>query len=349
MNLHFRTGLLFFWGAVFVLLPLSLFAQTNDFRIVTSPLPVNVIAEPGTTVSTPLRIKNDGIASERLKIDVMKFSAFGDTGAPRLLDPEPGDTFLSWVKFPEREFSIAPGEWKTVTATFSIPQEAAFGYYYAVVFSRAGLPVKPKDGETGLSGGTAVLVLLEAKVPNAKREAAVEVFRVERKWYEFLPASFAVRVKNSGTVHIAPHGNIFVGREGEEHLSLLEVNSEKGNILPDSSREFTVSWKDGFPMYREKMENGKGVRDDQGQPVRELAWNWNDASSFRWGKYQAKLVLVYDDGKRDVPIEGVVDFWVFPWRMLTGGVAVTLFVLVGLWSTCANVWRKFLSRNGPQT
>lgn len=335
--------ILFLVGLAPVDIPFAL-AQTGDFRLVTSPLPINLVTEPGTTISAPIRVKNDGNVQEEIKVDLMKFGAYGENGAPQLLDPEAGDDFLSWARFSEEEFALAPGEWKSVTATFTVPEYASFGYYYAVVFSRAGEPIRPADGQTGLSGGSAVLVLLEAKVPNAKREAEVVEFRADRKWYEFLPTSFLVRVKNNGTVHIAPRGNIFVGREGEEQSSILEVNSEKGNILPNTLREFETEWTDGFPLYREKMENGKGVRDSEGNVIRELVWDWKDASKFRFGKYQAKLLLVYDDGKRDVPIEGMLDFWILPWRlMLVAGVA-GLLIGVGFWSVFSKLWKKLFRR-----
>jgi ABC-type glycerol-3-phosphate transport system permease component len=45
----------------------------------------------------------------------------------------------------------------------------------------------------------------------------------------------------------------------------------------------------------------------------------------RFGKYTAKMLLVFDDGARDVPIEGVVSFWVIPWRLF---IAAILFPLV---------------------
>lgn len=330
-------------GSIYVDIP-SVCAQAGDFRLVTSPLPINLITEPGTTVSAPIRIKNDGSAQEEIRVDLMKFGAYGENGAPQLLEAEAGDDFLSWVRFSEEQFALAPGEWKSVTATFTVPEYAAFGYYYAVVFSRAGEPIRPADGQTGLSGGSAVLVLLEAKVPNAKREAEVVEFRTDRKWYEFLPTSFTVRVRNNGTVHIAPRGNIFVGREGEERASVLEVNLEKGNILPNTLREFSSEWTDGFPLYREKMENGKGVRDSKGNVVRELVWDWKDASKFRFGKYQAKLLLVYDDGKRDVPIEGVVDFWVIPWKILLAVGVVGVLISFGFWSMISKIWRGIFRR-----
>jgi heme/copper-type cytochrome/quinol oxidase subunit 2 len=48
----------------------------------------------------------------------------------------------------------------------------------------------------------------------------------------------------------------------------------------------------------------------------ELKWNFADASKLRWGKHTAKLLVVYDNGQRDVPIEGEVTFWVIPWRLI---------------------------------
>lgn len=335
------SSLFFFVSCVFFVNPFTVFAQTaGDLRLVTSPLPINLSVEPGTRVSTPIRVKNDGDATERLGISLMKFRAYGENGAPQLMEPEPGDESVSWVGFSEKEFSIVPGEWKTITATFDVPSTAAFGYYYAVVFSRAGGAVAVKPGETALTGGTAVLVLLDAAVKDAKRQAEIVEFSADRKWYEFLPATFTVRLKNTGNVHIAPRGNLFVGREGKNNADFLEVNLEKGNILPDSFREFEVKWSDGFPVYEDRKEDGKIVHDAGGGILKDLVWDWKNAAHLRFGKYEAKLLVVYDDGQRDVPLEGMVSFWVFPWRLMIGVLVVALFALVGLKSMLANIWRR---------
>ncbi len=325
----------------YLLLPFSASAQTadNGLRLTTSPLPINLTVEPGSSVSTQLRIKNDGTQKETLKINLMKFKADDESGAPLPLDREPGDDFLDWVHFSETTFPIEANQWKTINATFDVPDTAAFGYYYAIVFSRA-TEASGKPGESQIAGGTAILVLLEAKVPNAKREVTVTSFSADRKWYEFLPTTFTVKLKNTGNVHIAPRGNIFIGRPGKKADSIIEVNLGKGNILPDSSRIFESSWAEGFPVYQNKEEDGKTVLDAQGKAVKELVWNWKDASKLRFGKYEAKLVLVYDDGQRDVPIEGVVEFWVIPWRLLIGGLFILLFALVGIKSTFEKIWRR---------
>ena len=64
-----------------------------------------------------------------------------------------------------------------------------------------------------------------------------------------------------------------------------------------------------------------------GSTTKHLSVDWSQLSHLRIGRYTAKLVAVYSDGAHDVPIEGVVTFWVIPWR------AILLFiaVVVGLW------------------
>jgi hypothetical protein len=295
--------------------------EASGLRLVTSPLPVTVSTQPGKSVTTDIKVKNDGTAPEELQLKLMKFRAYEDSGKPALEEPDGTEDFLKWVSFSEPRFALAPNEWKTVSITFAPPETAALGYYYAFVFSRAEEQTATSDGQTALTGGSAILVLLDVEVPNAKKEITLESFSADHSFYEFLPVNFSVRLKNIGNIHTAPRGNIFISRVGQE-AALVEVNLEKGNILPGSERVFETSWEDGFPHYIPKTENGAVVRDEEGNTTTELTWNWADAAKLRFGKYTAKLVMVYDNGERDVPLEQEVTFWVLPWRLILGGIAV---------------------------
>ncbi len=328
-----------FFLMCFLLSPPLVSAQTSDFSLITSPLPISIVAEPGTSVSTDIKVKNGGLKEESLKINLMKFRAYEDTGKPELLDPEPKDDFLNWVSFSEPSFSLGPNEWKTVTATFRVPKEASFGYYYAIVFSRAdGDTVSP--GKTAIVGGTAVLVLLEARVKDAVRSVEVAEFSVDRRFYEFLPATFHITLKNNGNVHLSPRGNIFIDRGDIKNITAIEVNDEKGNILPGSSRIFEAKWEDGFPLYEDRIEDDRAVLDEEGNKKQTLVWNWKDASKLRMGKYTATLLLIYDDGTRDIPIEGTVSFFVVPWRLLGAVGIIIVFFFIGLRSTVVKMWKK---------
>lgn len=326
---------------VFFFLPLSLFAQEEGgLSLVTSPLPVSIITEPGKTITTELKVKNDGLETEELQVRLMKFRAYEDSGKPALEEPDGTEEFLKWVTISESRFTLASNEWKTVPVTFTPPESASFGYYYAFVFSRAQENTGNPDGRTTLAGGNGVLVLLEVAVPNAKKEIILQSFDTNRSIYEFLPVSFSARLKNTGNVHTAPRGNIFITKKGKE-VALLEVNIEKGNILPGSERVFESIWQDGFIRFIPKKENGAVLRDKEGSVDMKLEWNWADAEKLRFGKYTAKLVLVYDNGVRDIPLEEEVTFWVLPWRIMLAGVFVALFFLVGIKGTITSFLRRF--------
>lgn len=291
-----------------------------------SPLPINLVAKPGTSVSADLKVKNNNPKPERLKATLYKFRAYGDEGKPLIEDLGPADDYKSWVTFSQDQFEAEPNVWKTVKMTINVPKTAAFGYYYAVAFSRAD-EVQPGKGINAISGATAILVLLEVESPNARRVLNLAEFNVDRTLYEFLPVSFKVKVRNDGNVHAVPHGVIFI-KKGSKIVGQVSLNQARGNVLPQSNRIFSGSWTDGYPVYRDREEDGKAVLDQGGNTVRDLNYGSFDLRRLRFGKYTAQLVFAYDNGKSDIPLEASATFWVVPWRLLAG--ALLLLLVLGL-------------------
>ncbi len=313
-------------------------ADAKPLNLITSPLPINISAKPGTSVATDLRVKQGSGDTETLKVTLMKFSAFGDTGRPRLLDRQPGDDYFDWVKFDKVTFTAPNNVWQTVKMTVNVPKTAAFGYYYAVVFSRVGDDVRQSDRTNSINGGTAVLVLLDAVVPNAKRSLSLDSFLSIHRIYEFLPATFNVKLFNDGNVHAVPHGNIFI-LQGKKQIAVLNLNDEQGNILPNSKRVYPVDWNDGFPVNQPVVVDGKVKLDKNQQKVTQLVWDWSQLPKFRMGLYTAHLFAVYDDGTRDVPIESTISFWVIPWRFLIGLFIVISIIGFGIYAAIRGAWR----------
>jgi hypothetical protein len=312
----FFIGLLGFWvHPVFAL---------EGLNLVVSPLPINLITEPGSTVSAQLKIKNGGSSPETLHVGLMKFSAYGDEGKPRLMEKEKGDNYFDWITFSENDFEVNPNEWKTITATINVPKDAAFGYYYAVTFSRKNDDVTTGARETKVIGATATLVLLEVRVPNAVRDIEVLEFSTPKQIYEFLPTDFVIKLKNKGNVHVVPKGDIFIDRWNEKDVAILPINDLKGNVLPNSNRIFTTSWADGFPVYQQQIEGDRVLTDRAGKPIQKLKWDLASITKLRWGKYTASMLLAYDDGKKDIPIEGKLTFWVIPWRIIFGTIGLVV-------------------------
>ena len=316
-------------------------AQSAGINLTTSPLPINLSVNPGSTISTDLRIQNSSNQPQKIKVSLMKFAAYGESGKPALQDRAPGDEYFDWVSFSPSTFTAPPNQWQTVKMTISTPKDAAFGYYYAVVFSPANQ--KPKGEGNKFLGSTAILVLLDVKSPNAKRSAKVVDFSVSRKSYEFLPATFNIRVHNDGNVHLLPTGTIYIKR-GSKQIAAIPFNSQHGNILPNSYRIYTSSWSDGFPVYQTKEENGRVVLDKNGQPLTELKWDFSKLPKLKFGRYTANLLAVYDNGSRDVPMEASVSFWVIPWRIIAFVLVVGILVFIGLLSVGRNIYKKTKGR-----
>lgn len=336
------------WRAVLVLVVLAgaallpvwpVAAQTQNERlsITTSPLPISLRTDPGQTVTTDLRVRTDGPANETLQVTLLKFTANNNFGQPRLADREPDDDYFDWVSFSETRFLTEPNVWKTIRMTIKVPPTAGLGYYYAVAFTRSG-ETPGLDGGAAVDGGAATLVLLDVKSPNARREVQVVAFTSKRRVYEFLPAEFTVSVRNTGNIHLVPSGEIFINK-GSDSLGNIKVNTTDGNVLPDSQRDFTVSWNDGWPNYQPKVADGRIVNDKDGNPQTNLRWDGLQLSRLRIGKYTANLLMVYDDGERDIPVEASLSFWVMPWRILAIGAVLVGLIGFALFIILRRVWR----------
>lgn len=325
------------------LLPSHAHAQTPGFNITTSPLPVLLSVKPGQTTSTTLRVQNSGTVSTRFKVELKKFKANGTSGKPVLLNRQPGDDFFDWVSFSKTSFQADPGVWNEIGMKIDVPKTAAFGYYYAVLFSQEGNAAKPSSNAAALNGAAAVLVLLNVNAPGEKKELKVTNFSTDKKLYEYLPSSFNITVHNSGNIYLAPAGNIFITK-GKKTIATLDVNPAGGNILPGTERVFNTSWKDGFPVFEVKRDHGQIVNDKRGKPIEQLKWDFSKVNHLRFGHYTAHLLLIYDNGSQDVPVDAEVSFWVVPWKALPVILLIIVLVGIGIWTSGRNLYRKMMKK-----
>jgi hypothetical protein len=311
---------------VFLYCTLPASAQTVSspgFAASISPLPILLNVKPGSSTSTDLRVNNPSTHDEKLRVVVKTFTQDGPNGNVTLRDPTPADSFVNWIHFSKTEFDAPPGLWQTVNMTVNVPASAAFGYYFAVEFTSANPTPKTQNGAS-VQGAVASFVLLNAEAPGEKRQMQITSFSADHRFYEFLPARFTIRLHNSGNIFAGASGNIFIMR-GSKQIAVLNVNENHGLVLPSSNRQFSVAWDSGFPVYKPVLDsNGQPVKDKSSKVKTKLSWNFSQVSKLRFGHYTAKLALVYNDGSRDVPLNGEVSFWVVPWRL----VSFILFIML---------------------
>ena len=298
-------------------------AQTPaNYDVTVSPVFFDLTAKPGDSLSEKIRIRNNTTSPLPIKLEVEKLT--GDLNGNLTLKNDNSDGSLSWIKFVSPTFVANPLEWTDVSFTISVPSTAAYGYYFAISLTQDNTSPIKRTGAT-ITGAAAVPILLNVKKEGAKAQASIVEFSTDYV-SEYLPVDFLVKVENEGNIHVNPHGNIFIS-EGNKDVAALDVNPNLANIIPNSARTFDVSWTDGFLVREPVMEGGQVKLDKNGKPMETIAINWNKLTEFRIGRYTANLLLVYDNGTRDVPLEANLSFWVFPWKVV-GLMIITLVVLV---------------------
>lgn len=309
--------LVFLLGLItFFLLSISAFAQSpalSNYDVTVSPVYFDLSSNPESSVSDKVRIRNNTNSPLPIRIEVKRLT--GDVNGDLTLKNDNSDNSLSWIKFKDVTFVAKPLEWTDVPFTIDIPKEAAYGYYYAITFAN---DTNSPLGKTGaaITGAAAVPVLLNVRKEGAKAEAKILNFSTKSQVYEYLPVDFSVKVENSGNIHVRPHGNIFISDGGNKNLAILDVNPSAGSIIPNTNKAFEVSWSDGFLVKEPVLEGGQKKLDKDGNPVEKLTINWDKLTSFRIGKYTANLLLVFDNGKRDVSLDATTTFWVVPYKAI---------------------------------
>lgn len=304
-----------------------------------TPTFVNLVTDPGESVDTSIRITNNNNFTEYLQIEIRTFEPSNDGNSPVIRPLGEGDDFGEWVSFSEEEFSVDPNEVKVVDVEINPPADSSLGYYYAFIITRQNS--EEVDGNAAVAGGTAVLALLEVRSENAKRELQIEDFKPKKLFYEYLPAELDITVRNNGNIHAVPVGDIFIDSMTTKEVASAPVNSGRGNILPQSTRTYTVNFDDGFAVRTAKTDkDGNVVRDRNGNIEYTTKFDFSKMDKFRIGKYEANVILVYDNGERDVPIQATVSFWIIPWKIIGGALIVLILVLLGLKSAIAPVFRR---------
>ncbi len=304
----------------------KVFAQNNpsNYDVTVSPVFFDLSANPESSVSDKIRVRNNTNSPLPIRIEVKRLTA--DVNGDLTLKQDNSDNSLSWIKFKDLSFVAKPLEWTDIPFTIDIPKDAAYGYYYAVTFKQDDASPLAKTG-TKISGAAGVPILLNVKREGAKAEAKILEFTTKSNVYEYLPVDFTVKVENVGNIHIKPHGNIFISDGGNKNLAILDVNYNSANIIPNTKKSFEVSWSNGFLVKEPVTEDGQVKIDKNGKPIEKLTINWDKLTSFRIGKYTANLILVFDNGKRDVSLDSTISFWVIPYKAIIA-IIISLIAII---------------------
>jgi len=308
-------------GLVGVIAPHALAATPQSaFSLQVTPSPLVTTVKPGTNTTLELKIRNAGTAAEVLRIQARSFTMDDKTGDITLNEKDPPE-IAPWLRFEEPTFTIQPGEWFTQKIHLDLPETAGFSYAFALQLSRKDAPQQATGAGRQIQGSVAVFGLVNVDRPGATRKLELASFEPEHSIVEHLPAQLNIRLRNTGNTIAQPYGNVFIqrGSKDTQPLATLPVNATRAYILPGHERTLRANWTEGWPVTRT-------TNDASGQAKASLDWG-GEIGDFRFGRYTAKVVAVYNDGTRDIPVTGEVTFWVVPWKAILALVAVIALIV----------------------
>lgn len=321
----------------------------SGLSLTISPIFLNLTAYTGKTVKSKIKLTNNNTFAERYKLAVMKFKpdALGESIIP--IEDNTNDESLSWIRILTPEITVQGQSSATVEFEVKVPDYAFLGYYFGITVQRAKEQFARTD-TTKVVGQAIMPIMLDViragdkgqlfvdGDANIYKRAELVSFKTSSWWYEYLPAEFEVKFKNTGKVHLAPFGDIFI-QQGDNDLGSVKFNESGGNTLPGVTRTYKSSWTDGFIVREPTKKNGEFVMDKNGKKTYHTVIKWDSVTKMRIGKYTAKAIVVFNNGRNDVPLEALVSFWVIPWKIILVSALILALLIFGIKSAISNLIR----------
>jgi len=307
-------------------------ADSGDFSIQVSPSPLVVTLKPGVTQTATFTVRNLSSHSETLVPLLTAISVSSDSKQISLKNTPPIG-LRDWISFDQSSLVVNAGGSKQLSVIYKTPQDVGFSYSLAITLNRAASPDATRNGAS-YKASVAVFNLINIDRPDARRQLSISSFAANKTHYEFLPADFTLMVKNSGNVNVQPTGTVFIQRsfDSSKPIAAMSLNESGGYILPTTARELKTSWSEGFPVYLTTAGTNN-------ETTRHLSWDWGKVHNLRFGKYVAKVVLVYNDGQRDESLVASYSFWVIPWRLIFAALFLIAIIVGGIVG-----WGKIIAR-----
>lgn len=222
----------------FIVRPLAhwVVAQQAAQAIEVSPPTQEISSDPGKTVKVKAKVRNGSNTTQTMTVNIEGFIASGDEGQVALTNDNPYSV-ANWTTIEPKEFTLEPGKSQEVTATVTIPRDAAGGRYGSFLFG-----IKPGEGLKGAASvSQQVASLFLIKVNGTTKETLNLKSFTSPQFLEFGPIPFGVTYENTGNVHVKAYGVINVtdmfGKTTED------VVVRAYNVFPGANRTVSVATK----------------------------------------------------------------------------------------------------------
>jgi hypothetical protein len=284
---------------VIAFMPASLGAVASPTQgLQISPAVIEINAQPGQTINFQLKLTDISGGALNARMSVNDFGAKNEQGDPEIiLDPTETSQYSmrQWVG-PQANVRLASQQTKVFSMVINVPKDAEPGGHYAII-RFTGQADNPNGGAKvaqAASVGTLILMRIGGNISESLRFVDFYASQNGSKHSLFYagPIKFSERLRNEGSVHEKPTGQITIKNLFGKTVATLETNPKLHNVLPSSIRRFDEEWKGKFLV----------------------------------GPYTAEAKIKY--GPQARVITSAITIWFFPWReivVLIAGMAALWF------------------------
>lgn len=249
-------------------------------------------------------MRNESETDQAFQVIIKDFIVTGNAGTPIPVDEAVSGrwSLASWTSVSPKQIMVPAGETRAVDIIITVPKNGLPGGHYAMV-TYAPVTESAIGRGTGTAVSPQVGSLIYLKVIGDVTEAVnLKEFKVKNKFSYYGPIELLAEIENLGDIHLRPTGKVIVNNWLKDEI--FSQNLEEKNIFPFASRTY----------------------------------EWNVPGKWRLGRYAAKLTAVAGDAQ--IPLTGLIYFWIVPVRELTV-IAAALELLVLL------VFIKKRRKNSP--
>jgi hypothetical protein len=229
------------------------YAETENSQSlsVTPPL-FQLSAVPGDIWQSSIKVVNGNSYPLTIYTEVVNFTATGETGqgkfTPIFTDNNEKSTLANWINISNAPRTIPPEHTEEISFFVEVPKNAPPGGHYAAILVSTE---QPKEGSEKLAVTTSQTVtsLFFVRIEgDVHEEATIREFRATDSLVPTTNAEFSLRFENKGNVHLQPRGNIIITNMWGTERGVIPVNyqTQYGNVLPSSIRDFKFSWNSEF-------------------------------------------------------------------------------------------------------
>lgn len=271
-----------------------------------TPSIIELKADPGTTVSTTIKIRNDINTDLIIKNTAQDFTSSdseNEQGVPKLIDNsvEPGPHTLHNYVQTVPDFLLKGKETKSVQIKVNVPNDAQPGAHFGAVLFTG----EPAAGQNVTIHATLGNLMFLNVSGNAKDDMKiVKYFTDDEKgnqtwFFENGPIILNEWIKNTGNTVVSPSGrieitNIFGQKVADIPFNTINNNKEQSRfVLPDTTRKFNQKW-DKYWLF---------------------------------GPYNAHLILNYGSQGKTFA-DQTISFWVIPWKLI---LLILIVTIVTIW------------------